>query len=226
MNNLQKSFVRASQPFLNGEDKTYGTVLLGVCLRAYGAECINWDPLTLESFLQQDFDVKIPNIVYRQLMSAVSMLATESIYHDWDLFDQTVNDLMRAGPEHQMDSPTIEEVSWAVVEMAMNDPESFADDKTPFSPGVRKYLGVVVDGEGLTVMPWPLEFLSKEGRVAKLEQLGEDPEMFEAVYKNQESRAKEIDDQIGLHMAQLVSDLKTVGVEATGSEADQPQDGA
>lgn len=208
------TFTQTAKQYFSGETPTYATVLLGACLKAYGAECLNWDPITLESFIEEDFDVRLPGVVYRQLMSLVTSLTAPAVYRSWQVFDQTVNDLNRTGVDDALDPPTVEEVCWTVLELMFNDPDAFKNG-SPFSDQIVRYIEVILKEEGVITPPQVLQFVPNR-REDVLAKVGGDPETFQAVFESLDIRAKEIDDLLHEHVSTMLEHLMSLGIEPAG----------
>ncbi len=222
-------FVRAARPFLAGERETYATVLLAILLKSYGAEVLDWDPLTVESQVADDFGTHMPQIVYDQLMALMTAMNTDVVYRSVEVFDQTVNAFCRVGRDADQDIPASEEVAWTVFELTANDPDPYnqgPDGEMPFGPDIALYCGVVLADDGIKRPPKTLAFASLPSWAPK--ELSNDPVAFAGAFQSQQASAEDIDRIVEKNFRQLVSHLQEIGVEPApallGASADLPEE--
>jgi hypothetical protein len=214
---------RVAGQFLSGERETYATVLLGILFQVYGAECLNWDPLTLQAQITEDFGVHMPDVVNDQLMAMVAAMTSDTVYTSVHAFDQTVNAFCRVGVDHDQDMPAPEEVAWTVFELTMNDPDPYGQtSEWPFSPDIARYVGVVLADAGLKRAPETLEFAIMPEWVPK--NLGDHPQEFAEAYHSAEEQSAQIDQFVQKHFQVLVSHLHEIGVEPAPPALAQAED--
>jgi hypothetical protein len=211
VHHASNEFRRTAVEFLSGRSPTYATVLVGICLKAYGAEALEWDPLTLESQIQQDFGVEMPDEVYEQLFCLINVISTDTVYHSVAVFDATVSHLCRS-QHHDTDAPSPYELAWACFEIMINDPDPYDQkaDHPPFSHDIARYCGVVLADAGFKTKPMTLGFASMPQWAAK-DQL-DDPEMENAAIDSETATSADVDREVEKNAAQLIQDLKTLKI--------------
>lgn len=211
MHHASEAFKRSAQPFLSGERETYATVLLGIMLTVYGAECLNWDPVTVQAEVKQDFEVDMPSVVFDQLMALINALSTDAVYTSVDVFDQTINAFCRNGL-NDADMPSVEELAWSVFELTMNDPDPYEKvSEWPFSRDIATYCGVVLADAGINRPPATLAFADMPSWAPN--DLSEDPALFAGAWHKEVTQAQDIDLFVRKHFEQLTEHLSEIGLE-------------
>lgn len=210
--------VKAAHDFLDGTRETYATVLLGIVLKTYGAEALDWHLSTLEAQITEDFKVKIPSLVYDQLMGIVTVLTTQYVYTSVSTFEHVVNALCRVGVGYAEEPPTPDELGWAVFEMAANDPDSFKG-KSPFSPSVAAYIGVVLKDAGFSRLPKILNFANMQQSIPG--GLNTDPGLFNAAFDSSSDLAQGVDEFVESQLEKLIEHLMGVGIDPAPLESQE-----
>jgi len=210
MPTLTREFIAAARPYLTGEAEAFATTLLSILLRAYGVDVFEWDPITVQMELKDDFGVEPPRRVFDKLMGLLSALSTDRIYKDVAVFDETVNALSGHGAGVDRDIPSVDEVAWAVAELTMADPEPVTrNPEQPFGRDIQKYVRVVLDNEGMTIAPNVLGFA--QSRAPKAEG-NADPDLFSGAWGAAQARGDEVDQWVEQMTGKLLQQLQSLGI--------------
>lgn len=204
---------KAAQYF-SGKIPTYATTLVGILLRAYGAEALNWDPLTIRSQIKTDFGVEPSRRAYEKMMALVNAMTTDTVYRSVPVFDRTVNAMVDT-PANEMDEvPGADDVAWTIVELLMADPEPplIPGSKHPWSGDIARYVGVVLDNEGISGEPKGLEWALREDQPIA-QSLSDDPTMHAGAIKAASSGVDEINHIIQKRVGLLLEHLQDLGIE-------------
>ena len=202
-----------ARSFLSGQKPAFATTLVGILLRAYGADVLNWDPLTRRVQIQEDFDVVLQRREFEALESLVNAMTTDTAYRSVAVFHRTVQALNRTEIDDLDDMPDPEDVTWAVAEIGVNDPEPpmVPGSSIPYSGDIARYVGVVLDRHGILGEPRVLEWADRPNPPLATEQ-SDDPTMFEAAMESSEQMTKELDDELERRFGALVVQLKELGI--------------
>jgi hypothetical protein len=227
MDQATQEFIRTAAGYLDGSEPAYATTLLGILLKAYGAEALNWDPLTIESQLKDDFGVELGDDPYEQLMALINVMATDSVYQSVTTFDATVSHLMALN-SHDVDAPNPYELAWAVFEILINDPDPHGagDSVCPFCKDIQNYCGVILADAGFKKPPTTLSFAQMPKWATP--SLGNDPVMAEGANASEMATSEDVDRHVEHHAGQLIAQLKSLGIDpssiAQASKDDLPQE--
>lgn len=196
------------QQMLTSED-TYATVLLVFFVDRYGMEALDWHPGAIKLQLQQDFGVQLSKSTLDRLMAAIAVVTTNAFFRDTPQFIELCNVL--AGDDFD---PTVfepadsAEMAWAVAEAMLLFPP---EDPMPFSDEIRGYVGKVLKDEGYVRPPKILRFATDADFVEQIKyDFTSDPEMFQAIYKNQSEKADEIDVLVMDNLQELLTQLTSL----------------
>ena len=195
-------------------ENSFATTLLTLFIDTYGTEALDWDPLTIQSEIEQDFAAKLPRAVFDRLMAAIAVLSTDSFFRslpdfinlcnviNGDSFDPTVFDPADAG-----------ECAWAMTEALLISPPD-DEEEEPFSQDIVDYLGEVIKSEGILTPPDILKVsLRKDARelIEKVKyDFSDDPEMFNAIFDTEKSKTDDINNLVKSRLVELVGQLEAI----------------
>jgi hypothetical protein len=195
-------------------ENSFATTLLTLFIDTYGTEALDWDPLTIQSEIEQDFAAKLPRAVFDRLMAAIAVLSTDSFFRslpdfinlcnviNGDSFDPTVFDPADAG-----------ECAWAMTEALLISPPD-DEEEEPFSQDIVDYLGEVIKSEGILTPPDILKVsLRKDARelIEKVKyNFSDDPEMFNAIFDTEKSKTDDINNLVKSRLVELVGQLEAI----------------
>lgn len=176
---------------------TFATVLLTVFLDRFGTEALEWDPATIALELEDEFDIKLPQLALDKLLVAIQILTTDRFFKSLPDFIDFCNVLGGAQYRPDMWDPAdAEEVAWGVTEALLISPPDESDQE-PFADEIRAYIGAVLDSEGLINPPDILRIALRQARVSpSIEDFSDDPEMFNAIYDVETAKTEDINQTI------------------------------
>ena len=207
-----QDFVRQAARYLAGDEPAYATTLLGIILKAYGSEALNWDPLTIEAQVKDDFGVELGDDPYEQLMAIINVMTTDTVYQSATVFDATVSHLLALN-NHDVDAPDPYELAWAVFEILVNDPDphGVGDKACPFCQDIQGYCGLILADAGFRRPPATLSFARMPKWVAQPG--GDDAVMTEAAGDSDAATAEDVDRVVDHHAGQLIAQLKSLAID-------------
>lgn len=213
---LNREFVRAFRPLLDGSTRSYATVLMAGLIKTYGIDVLGFEAETIAMDVKADFDVDMPASVADQIGAAQAILASDAVYESVATFDSVVNALNREDPQTTDEIPSVFEVAWAVQELAILDPEPVGrDPENPFDATIAAYCGVVLQDEGFKSKPKQLFFAKLKKRRSEFV---EDPDLYAAAHTSQDASAHEIEATCEEEMNRLAEQLASIGLQATDDQ--------
>lgn len=196
------------------DDNSFATTLLILFIDKYGTEAMTWDPMTIQSEVEQDFAVKLSRPIFDRLMAGISVLSTDVFFKSLpdfinlsnvlcgDTFDPTVFDPADAG-----------ECAWAMTEALMLSPPD-DDDEEPFAPEIVDYLAEVIKSEGILTPPDILRLGLKDDAAKLMESVrydySDDPEMFNAIFDMEKSKTDDINLMVKERLSALVKQIESL----------------
>ena len=119
------------------------TVLNAMVLSKYGEEALDWDPLTIQMEIQDDFGVSPASEVMDKICAMQIVMGTGDFFGRVDAFRNIVNTIANGQPFFQTFTPLqAEEISLAVATVGMNR------DMIPFAPAVQELVRLSLKGDG------------------------------------------------------------------------------
>jgi hypothetical protein len=177
--------------------ETFASVLLTLFLDRFGMEALEWDPATITLELEEEFDIKLPQLTLDKLLVAIQILTTDSFFKSAPDFIDFCNVLSGATYRPDMWDPAdAEEVAWGLTEALLISPPDEGDQE-PFTDEIRAYIGSVLDSEGLINPPDILRIALRQVRVSPaIEDFSDDPEMFASIYEVERGKTEDINQTI------------------------------
>lgn len=207
---IGREFRQQASPYLSGKVDAFATTLLGIVLKAYGPEALNWDGLTIQLQIKEDFEIDLPRRVHDKIMALILCMTSNRVFIEVPVFDEMISALAGQGVGYEQDVPPVEDVAWACTEILLNDPEPTGRPPMPWSSDIRKYVRVVLDDEGMPIAPEALSF-AKDTTVKTEENVtGAD---YAATWEIQASRAREVDEWIEARVVLLLDQLQSLGID-------------
>lgn len=200
-------------------EETLGTVLLVMCMDAFGIEFFEWEPETLDSEILLRFGVEMPDVNRDKLWALVTALTTNLFYVSLETFIPTCNALNGSEADFDNYDPvTGEEAAWGIVEVTLVDPPEQGEPGDRFSHEIKTYVGLTLQAEGITKPPAFLKPYTESDIDYEAEagiSIGPDEHML-AMHTQRQTEAREeiegyVRDQLTLLVAQLKALPMSVG---------------
>ena len=119
------------------------TVLNAMVLTKYGEEALDWDPLTIQMEIQDDFGVTPASECMDKICAMQIVMGTADFFNRVDAFRNIVNTIANGDPFFQTFTPLqAEEIALAVATVGMNR------DMLPFAPAVQELVRLSLKGDG------------------------------------------------------------------------------
>lgn len=119
------------------------TVLNAMVLSKYGEEALEWDPLTIQMEIQDDFGVDPASEVMDKICAMQIVMGTGDFFGRVDAFRNIVNTIANGQPFFQTFTPLqAEEIALAIATVGMNR------DMIPFAPAVQELVRLSLKGDG------------------------------------------------------------------------------
>lgn len=119
------------------------TVLNAMVLSKYGEDALDWDPITIQMEIQDDFGVTPASEAMDKICAMQIVMGTGGFFWRVDAFRNVVNTIANGEPFFQTFTPLqAEEIAIAIATVGMNR------DMLPFSPSVRELVRLSLVGDG------------------------------------------------------------------------------
>jgi hypothetical protein len=197
---------RIKLKFVFEDPEVYATTLLIAVTDLYGTEAYEWAPETIRLELKSDLGADLPPQNLDKLMAALSIIKSDEFYKDVTKFIHLCNVL--SGDEFDpevFDPADPAEMAWGITEaMLLNPPEG----SEPFAKDIRFYMGHALSEDGMITPPDVLKIAIMDNVNDPMNNLADDPEMYQAFYENQQSKSLEITAMIKEQMHELINQLE------------------
>lgn len=119
------------------------TVLNAMLISKYGEEALDWDPVTIQMEIQDDFGVSPASEVMDKICAMQVVMCTSGFFKRVDAFRNVVNSIACGQPFFQTFTPLqAEEIAVAVATVGMNR------DMMQFAPAVQELVRLSLKGDG------------------------------------------------------------------------------
>ena len=126
------------------------TVLNAMVLSRYGEEALDWDPITIQMEIQDDFGVTPSSESMDKICAMQIVMGTGDFFRRVDAFRNIVNTISNGQPFFQTFTPLqAEEIAIAVATIGMNR------DMIPFSSSVQELVRLSLKGDGYSEDQFP-----------------------------------------------------------------------
>jgi hypothetical protein len=133
--------------------ETYGTVLHAIIRRQYGDDAYDFDPLTIELELADDFSAEISIECLNRWSALQVVMGSDAVFTRLDAFMGVCNSLASGYPYFSVFDPvTTEEAAWGLTEIVLNR------DVLSFGYDIKNYLKRVLAADGYTKASYPSIF--------------------------------------------------------------------
>ena len=190
-------------------EEAFATSLLAIVLKAYGTEAFDWDPASLWMALAEDFSVTVPPVNKDKLQAMILVYTSDLPFVSVEAFTNVCNvfnDSEANFSRWDMLSP--EECIWGVYEMLLNvGIERKPNEPAPeYGHEVRRYIGVILENDGITDPPDILRIAEMESR-AGLDQWHDDPDMFIAASDKVQTEKARLVEFLASRLLSLLEEL-------------------
>lgn len=126
------------------------TVLNAMVLSKYGEEALEWDPITIQMEIQDDFGVTPASECMDKICAMQIVMGTGDFFQRVDAFRNIVNTIANGQPFFQTFTPLqAEEIALAISTVGMNR------DMIPFAPAVQELVRLSLKGDGYSEEQFP-----------------------------------------------------------------------
>lgn len=126
------------------------TVLNAMVLSKYGEEALDWDPITIQMEVQDDFGVTPAAEAMDKICAMQIVMGTGDFFGRVDAFRNIVNTIANGQPFFQTFTPLqAEEIALALATVGMNR------DMLPFAPAVQELVLLSLKGDGYSEDEFP-----------------------------------------------------------------------
>jgi len=126
------------------------TVLNAMVLAKYGEQALEWDPVTIQMEIQDDFGVTPAREAMDKICAMQIVMGTGDFFGRVDAFRNIVNTIANGQPFFQTFTPLqAEEIAIALATVGMNR------DMIPFAPAVQELVRLSLKGDGYSEDEFP-----------------------------------------------------------------------
>jgi hypothetical protein len=131
------------------------TVLNAMLISKYGEDAIDWDPITIQMEIQDDFGVDPASECMDKICAMQIVMGSGAYFQRVDAFRNVTNTIANGQPFFQTFTPLqAEEIAIALATVGMNR------DMIPFVPAVRELIRLSLKGDGYDDDAFPPIFSS------------------------------------------------------------------
>lgn len=186
--------------------------LLAVFLDAYGTDGLSWTPETIEMEIHDDVGVDLPAGNFDKLMTAITLLTSNSFFVSLPDFLRTCVSLTHiVTPHDSLILPDSEDLAWGITEALLIEPADPKAEK-PFSDEIVGYIGETLDSEGILTPPDVLRIATRDPKL--MERINfdfsDDPAMFAAIQVAEQAKTDSISRTVSVRLRAVVEQLQAL----------------
>lgn len=190
---------------------SFMTTLMAVMFNEYDTEFIDWDPLTINLTIQRDFKITPPQENKDKIMAGIQIVSSVDFYQEFNVFAVTCGVVAMSGYSTDMlIPPDLDDVTWTCLEAKLLD-DDFKDSL--FSDDIKRYVGLLLDEEGLYDPPSVLSFaVYPEGRGVSQDILQDDQIMEKTLISIQQEKKQDYSRILRERTVALFNDLAELDI--------------
>jgi hypothetical protein len=155
-------------------------------------EAFEWDPQTIALELADELHDPIPETNFDRLMAAIMLVTTDLFYTSLPDFVNLCSILNGVAAHAELWNPTdAVETAWGITEGVLIYPP---DTEEVFSDDIRRYIGAVLNNEGIIQPPDVLKIGIRDDVPAESgpADFTDDPILFNSIYKFEGAKTEEV----------------------------------
>jgi hypothetical protein len=193
---------------------SFATTLVVLFADTYGMEAFDWDPMTIQSEIEQDFAVKLNRNIFDRLMAGIAVVSTDSFFSSLPDFINICNVLSGDSYDPTVFDPAdTVECAWGMTEALLLSPPD-DDTEEPFNQEIVDYISETLKLEGILTPPDILKIGLKEDFQELVNKVrydfSDDPAMFSGIFEVQKEKADDINITIKARLTELINQLGRV----------------
>jgi hypothetical protein len=179
---------------------------------SWGMDCLNWKPETITTAVRDQFGTELHALNYDKLQAAVS-LVTSNLYHRSPGAFCAINKAFSFKPVNNKEFNVcgLDDVLWGTTEARLLEgPEQF--DEEGFTTDISRYVGQLLQAEGVTTPPSNLKFAIYDDSVADAKEMSEfqDPVAWKMTMQREEEEIEDMNQFMGVNLLRLFKQLKVL----------------
>ncbi len=137
------------------DEKAPAFALLGVTLKKYGMEALEYPPELLRPEIDKDYNIHIADIQMDKLQAAMIVLYTDAFYDDWRVFETCCHLFNSTPTDHDIVNPLeAEDIATGIAEAALIKSSILKDgEELHYHDEVRAYAGQIFHEYGMSKAP-------------------------------------------------------------------------
>jgi hypothetical protein len=179
---------------------------------SWGMDCLNWEPETITTAVRDQFGTELHALNYDKLQAAVS-LVTSNLYHRSPGAFCAINKAFSFKPVNNKEFNVcgLDDVLWGTTEARLLEgPEQF--DEEGFTTDISRYVGQLLQAEGVTTPPSNLKFAIYDDSVADAKEMSEfqEPVAWKMTMQREEEEIEDMNQFMGVNLLRLFKQLKVL----------------
>jgi len=191
------------------DTNTFATSLLLLAADKWGYECFDWAAPSLRLEFRDAWQVDIPEENLGKLLAAIKLVTSDEFYRSASAFVAICNALYGQTDFENFDPADPTEILMGVTEAILLWPPGGSD--ATFSPEVQEYItqAFQVEGHSEPVGILRLVLGSRSPAIVSAD-FADDPEMFAGIYKAQQARSLDLEQEYRDNVRDLIEELSNL----------------
>ena len=175
------------------DPEIYASAALALLIDRFGTEVFSWDPTTLSLEMRGAFGEEPEDELFDRILAAIGLMTSNAFFVDLSAFMNTCNALNFGVVTSETWIPSdLDDVLWGVTEARLLLGDDFKENE--FSNDVKRYVGMLLQEEGLHKTPSVLSFAKIDENIEEVyEEAGGDIIFEEAFNKEDKEREENIE---------------------------------
>lgn len=185
---------------------TSAITLMTILLDKYSSEFLEWDPITINEQINNDFNIKLSDINSNKIQAVITLLTTDSYHYSLEAFNN-INIALSGEPLNTSAfflPADMEDILVGTLEAQMIE----GDYNLNYSDNIKRFVGYMLQLHSINKKPMTLEWATVPLEETTLEaSLSEDPVFLQTFWKKQKEEKKSLEVALVTHGKKIYREL-------------------
>ena len=201
------------------DDRTYTTSVMSILLDRWGAlDFIEWDPLTINLQLRDEFGIEANETLMDKIGAASALFSTNTFFIDFETFNSVSNVLNLGVTSSSLMLPAdLDDALWACTEAKLLLGDLY--DDSAYSHDVARYVGFLLTQDGVRNPPPILRFAEYDERGdANTRENTQDEAIHLAYWRGQQEDREMLDQRNRERLADLFDQIAELPIKGMNKQ--------
>ncbi len=199
--------------------KSFATTLLTILVNEYGSEFMEWDPVATALQIKDDFGVDLAGSISDRIQAGTAVFVSNGFHTSFETYVTMCNAFsFELNFADNLVPADLDSCAWGCTEAKLLEGVEY--DTEGFSQDIKKYVGYLLDAEGILKPPSVLNFASYPPQTLENTQnsMLNDEIMYKVFWEKQQEKKLELETGTQQRLADLFVQLQNLPIKNVNSD--------